>query len=200
MPSEKNVEGRTDYNSGIWYWGITDRAAYYQKLADMQSGKTGKLVAQLPQQAKFTTDPKDEGRFAGWYQSDWNTSNWKTVTTAKPFYLQGYMDKNGYPYFGNIWYQFKVNIPKTARGQKVLLYAPVVETEAWAWVNGKYIGHRPYRDSYERPNQMELNVTDALKPGQTNVISIRVSTSLNRTAVAGGLTGRLFLYSPDKMQ
>jgi hypothetical protein len=47
---------------------------------------------------------------------------------------------------------------------------------------------------------MELNVTDALKPGQTNVISIRVSTSLNRTAVAGGLTGRLFLYSPDKMQ
>jgi hypothetical protein len=196
MPNEKNAKGGTDYNSGIWYWGVTDRAAYYQKLAEMQSGKTSKLVAQLPQQAKFATDPKDEGRFAGWYQAGWDTSKWKNITTAEPFYLQGYMDKSGYPYLGNVWYQFKVNVPEVARGQKVLLYAPVVETEAWAWVNGKYIGHRPYHESYERPNEMELDVTDALKPGQANVISIRVSTSFNSAAVAGGLIGRLFLYTP----
>ena len=90
-----------------------------------------------------------------------------------------------------------MNVLETARGQKVLLYAPVVETEAWAWVNGKYIGHRPYRESYERPNQLELDASDALKLGQTNVITIRVSTSLNSTAEAGGLIGRLFLYSPN---
>jgi hypothetical protein len=195
-PSEKNPNGTVNYSSGIWYWGVADRTAYYQKLVDMQSGKTGTLVAALPENAAFSTDPKDAGRFAGWYQSNWDTSKWKTVTTTKPFYLQGYMDKSGYPYLGDVWYQFKVNVPETARGQKVLLSAPVVETEAWAWVNGKYIGHRPYRESYERPNQLELDASDALKPGQVNVITIRVSTSLNSTAEAGGLIGRLFLYSP----
>ncbi len=200
MPNERKPDGKTDYNTGLWYWRIGDRAAYYQKLADMQSGKTGKLVATLPQQAKFSTDPKDAGRFAGWYQPDWNTSQWQTVTTAKPFYLQVHMDKTGYPYLGEMWYQFKVKVPASARGQKVLLYAPVVEAEAWTWVNGKYIGHRPYRETYERPNQMEQEVSDALKPGQTNVISIRVSTSLNRTAVAGGLIGRLFLYTPQTVE
>jgi hypothetical protein len=196
MPQEKNDKGGVDYNSGVWYWGIADRAAYYQKLADMQTGKTGKLVAELPQSAAFSTDPKDGGRFTGWYRSDWNTAKWSTVSTARPFYLQGYMDGSGYPYLGNMWYQFKVNVPASAKGRRVLLYAPVVETEAWTWVNGKYIGHRPYRESYERPNEMELDVTDAIKPGQTNIITIRVSTSANRTAVAGGLIGRLFLYTP----
>jgi hypothetical protein len=197
MPNEKNANGKTDFNTGVWYWTITDRAAYYQKLADMQSGKTGKLITELPETAKFKTDPKDEGRFAGWYLPDWNTSDWQTVTTAKPFYLQGHMDSSGYPYLGDVWYQFKVNVPASAAGRKVLLYAPVVETEAWAWVNGKYVGHRPYKESYIRPNSMELDASDAIKPGQINTISVRVSTSLNRTAEAGGLIGRLFLYSPN---
>jgi len=198
MPNEKNETGGTDYKSGVWYWSITDRAAHYRKMADSINGTTGQLIAPLPQQAAFSIDPKDEGRFAGWYQENWNTQNWEKITTAKPFYLQGHMDKSGYPYMGNVWYQFKMNVPATARGQKVLLYAPVVEAEAWTWVNGKYIGHRPYHETYERPNEMELDVTDALKFGQNNLITIRVSTSSNRSALAGGLIGRLFLHSPKK--
>lgn len=196
MPSEKKTDGSTDYNSGAWYWTVTDRAAYYQKLADMLSGKTGNLVAMLPDQAAFSVDPKDEGRFAGWYETDWSTQAWQKISMAKPFYLQGHMDAEGRPYMGNLWYQFKVDVPALAKGKQVLLYAPVVEAEAWTWVNGKYVGHRPYRETYERPNEMELDVTNAIRPGQGNVVSIRISTSANRTALAGGLTSRLFLYSP----
>ena len=67
-------------------------------------------------------------------------------------------------------------------------------------MNGKYIGHRPYREAYERPNEMDVDVTDALKPGGRNVITFRVSTSSTPTAVAGGLTGRLFLYAPFEIE
>jgi hypothetical protein len=199
MPArEKDERGNIDYNSGVWYWTVGDRQKYYQSLADKLSGKAGTLVALLPERAAFTTDPTDAGRFAGWYQPGWNTQSWKQITTSQPFYAQGYRDANNYPYMGNIWYQFKVDVPANARGKRVHLYAPVVECEAWVWVNGKYSGHRPYRESYERPNQMELDVTNALHPGQTNVISILVSTSRNQSAVAGGLTSRLFLYAPNK--
>ena len=71
-----------------------------------------------------------------------------------------------------MWYRFTVDVPASTRGKRVHLYAPVVETEAWTWVNGKYVAHRPYHESYERPNEMDIDITDALKPGQRNVIAI----------------------------
>ena len=48
----------------------------------------------------------------------------------------------------------------------------------------------------ERPNELAVDVTDALLPGKTNTIAIRVNTSLNRAAAGGGLQGRVFLYAP----
>jgi hypothetical protein len=78
----------------------------------------------------------------------------------------------------------------------VAFYAPVVETEPWLWVNGRYIGHRPYREAYERPAQMDFDITGVIKPGQRNVIAVRVATGLARAQAAEGLCSRPFLYSP----
>ncbi len=41
-----------------------------------------------------------------------------------------------------------------------------------------------------------MEVGDALILGKTNVIALRVHTSLNRAAAQGGLQGRVFLYAP----
>lgn len=184
------------YHTGIWYWGAEARQKYYQSLADLTSGKTGTLVALCPEQALFRTDPKEEGLFAGWYAPAAGDAGWKPVLTTKPFYCQGYEDAQGYPYTGYAWYRMKVNVPASARGKKVMLYAPVVETEGWCWVNGQYVGHRSYHEAYERPLQMELDVTKAIKPGAVNEIAIRINTSLAPAQSAAGLASRVFLYSP----
>ena len=42
---------------------------------------------------------------------------------------------------------------------------------------------------------MDLDVTDAVRPGGRNVIAVRVSTGMNAAQAAGGLCSRLFLYS-----
>jgi len=73
-----------------------------------------------------------------------------------------------------------------------------VETEAWCWVNGQYVGHRPYREAYVRPAEAEFGVSQAVRPGQTNLIAIRVSTGLSLAAAAGGLQARLFMYAPKE--
>ena len=78
------------------------------------------------------------------------------------------------------------------------LYVPELETEAWVWVNGQYVGHRPYREAYIRPAEMELDVTDALSPGEVNTIAIRVNTSLAAASAASGLQSRAFLYAPSE--
>jgi len=77
-----------------------------------------------------------------------------------------------------------------------MLSVPVVVTEAWCWVNGTYAGHRPYQEAYIRPAEMELDITPLVRPGQTNVIAIRVDTSLSPAQAAEGIQSRVFLYTP----
>ena len=165
-------------------------------LAAKTSGKTGDLVALLPTAAKFRTDPRDEGRFAGWFDTELHDGDWETILTSKSFLRQGYMDEVGYPHMGYIWYRLEVDVPEKFAGRKIMLYAPIVETEAWGWVNGKYVGHREYREAYIRPAEMELDVTAAVAAGKTNVIAIRVGTGLNAAQAANGLMSRLFMYAP----
>jgi hypothetical protein len=190
LPDEETIE------SGVYYWGLTQRQEYYESLAKKISGETGDLVALLPTETKFRIDPRDEGRFSGWSDADADDGDWKTLLTTKPFYAQGYMDEVGYPYMGYIWYRFKVDVPAAFAGRKIMLYAAILETEGWGWVNGKYVGHRPYSEAYIRPAQMEFDVTDAVVPGQANVVAIRVGTGRNAAQAAGGFMSRLFMYAP----
>jgi hypothetical protein len=193
---ERDDKEHPGYESGISYWGVVQRGKYYRKLAGLTDGTEGKLLAVLPEKALFQIDPADEGRFARWHDPAWNTDAWRHVLTTKPFYAQGYLSPEGYPYTGYAWYRFETDVPTTEPGQRVELLCPVVETEAWVWVNGQYVGHRPYKEAYERPNELRLDVTKAIKPGQKNLIAIRVSTGQSRAQAAGGLGSRAFLYSP----
>src|SRR5262249_37308306 len=53
---------------GFYYWGAVARRDYYRKMADLTTGKTGDMIAVLPEQARFTIDPRDDGRFADWFE------------------------------------------------------------------------------------------------------------------------------------
>jgi hypothetical protein len=181
--------------SGFYYWSLVARKTYYQKLADRVSGKTGSLVAVLPEKTPFHIDPRDEGRFSDWYAPQFDDSAWPKALTTKPFYAQGHMDAHGYPYMGAMWYRFTVDVPASAKGQPIRLYAPAVETEAWGWVNGKFVGHRPYHEAYERPNEIDFDVGTAIEPGKKNSIVLRVHTGLAASSAASGLISRMFLYS-----
>jgi len=88
---------QTGESMGFYYWGAVARRDYYQTLAALTTGKTGDLVAVLPERAKFQIDPRDEGRFAGWYRADWDDHNWKSLLTTVPFLGQGpYQDEQGF--------------------------------------------------------------------------------------------------------
>jgi hypothetical protein len=43
---------------------------------------------------------------------------------------------------------------------------------------------------------MEADVSTAIKPGEENVIVLRVATGLSMAQAAGGVVERMFLYSP----
>jgi hypothetical protein len=183
------------YHSNSGYWSVGQRTDFYRKYAELTNGQKGDLLAVLPEKVAFRTDPFNEGTFAGWYEPGWSTRGWDTVSTTRPFYDQGYRNAQGYPYIGYMWYRIDINVPQVPNGRRVILFTPAVETEAWGWVNGNLVGHRPFKESYVRPIEMAFDVTDALVPGH-NTIALRVNTSLSHDVVAGGLVSRLVLYSP----
>jgi len=188
----------TGESAAYYYWNSTARRDYYKSLVELTAGSNGQMVVVLPEQAKFRTDPRDEGRFFGWHDPALKDDNWESILTTVPFYRQGKgcVDEQGYPYLGAIWYRMEVKVPSSAKGKKVALYAPAIEPEAWVWVNGQFIGHRPHRDTYERPNQLDMDVTKALKPGKKNLVAIRVHTGMNAAALPDGMVSRAFLYAP----
>ncbi len=189
------------YDSGLWYWKIRDRVKYYKGLAENArvSGTKTELVAMLPRIASFRIDPHEDGIAQEWYKPSLPENDWRQIDTGRPFYAQGYNDNRGFPYVGQMWYRFKVDVPAIPKGTKTMLVLPVVETEAWVWVNGEYIGHRPYAEAYTKPIEVRMDVTKAIKPGKTNEIAVRVFTSLNVASAASGLQCRGMLYSwgPD---
>ena len=184
--------------SGVYYWNMDQRKAFYRNLASLIDGATGDLITVLPRQAAFAIDPGDMGRTTGWYLREHDRTNWHLAETTKPYYLQGprYLDEKSMPYAGAMWYAFEFDIPATSPDREVRFFAPVVNPEAWLWVNGEYVGRRKYLEPYVRPATMDLDITDTVQPGKRNLIVIRISTGANRTQAPDGMLGRAFLYSP----
>lgn len=188
-------QGNDNLYAGAWYWNLTDRKEYYQKMLGLTDGATGDLIARSSRMVKFRLDPANVGRVGRWYSPDFDRGTWRTIDTTIPFYLQGgMMDEHGVPYRGKMWYVFELDVPADRVGKSVTLFAPIVTSEAYAWVNGRYIGHRPYRQAYERPAEMSFDVTGAVKAGR-NVIGVLVSAE-SITEAAEGFQGPLFLIAP----
>jgi hypothetical protein len=171
------------------------------RIRDKLNGNAGSLIVKAPRHVKYSLDPVDMGRMMRWYDKGFDRSQWQMIDTSQPYYLQvdGTFAENGATYTGYMWYVFELDVPQSAIGKPLRIYAPLVATEAWVWTNGEYVGHRRYEEAYIR-KEMEMNfdVTQHIKAGK-NIIGVRVSTGLNRLEAAEGFLGSLFLYAPKML-
>lgn len=198
MPERLDIKDGRGRPSGVWYWTVDDRRAYYEDLAHRVDGTTGDLVQLLPRHARFTVDPGDMGRITGYYRTDADRGGWHQVDTTRPYYLQAneYLDDKSMPYAGPMWYAFEIDIEPAEADRAVNFCVPTLCPQAWLWVNGQYVGRRGYLEAYIRPAGLDIPVTDAIRPGEKNWIVVRVNTGSNRSQSPEGLLGRAFLYSP----
>ena len=162
------------------------------KIQQRTSGPDGDLLVVMPETARFRIDPHDDGIFARWMNPEWDDSDWRPMKTTAGWQSQGLRDQRGHTYMGHAWYRFDVDIPETDR--PVALYAPAIVNEAWLWVNGEYIGHRAYQQPWYRPQPFEADVTQGIKPGETNQITLRVLCNYENFG-ANGIYKRMFLYA-----
>ena len=147
---------------------------------------------------EFALDPGAVGKSLRWFDGQQPSAVWRPIDSTRPYYLQvpGCYTADGMPYVGHMWYRCELDVPAVPAGRQVRLYSPAVSCEAWVWVNGQYAGYRKYLEAYIRPNELDLDVTALIKPGQKNSVSVWVSTGVNRTQAPEGFAGRILLFAP----
>ncbi|PSN68879.1 hypothetical protein BS50DRAFT_490864 [Corynespora cassiicola Philippines] len=112
-----------------------------------------------------------------------NTSTWDDIEVPGMWQRQGY----GYPHYTNIHYPFPVNPPNVSYinptgsywrefevpgdwdGHQIRLRYEGVDSSFHVWVNGEEVGY-----SQGSRNPSEFDITDYLRPNQTNQLATRV--------------------------
>ncbi len=161
----------------------------------LTDGTKGQLVAMLPEVWSFSTDPDDQGIAQKWFTPDTDTGNWRTIRVTRVWEPQGLMDEMGHGYDGAGWYRTELMVPARFAGRKVMLNFGGAYGSMKIWVNGKRSGERPYDKAwwyYAYNTNFDIDLSEAIKPGQENVLVIRVDNDFE----LGGISRRVFLWSP----
>lgn len=138
----------------------------------------------LPEKGwRFQTDAAQTGHHTHWYQTDFNDSAWPLINIGQTWEKQ-----TGTEYDGVAWYRHSFTLPAKPEQDGTDLVFEAVDESAWVWLNGHYIGqHDIGPDGWDL--RFAMDVTDALKWGQPNQITIRV---LDR-AQGGGIWKPVYL-------
>ena len=169
------------------------RKKTFEALAAKMDGTVGDLVAKLPLNMKFTRDRFNEGIIGGWHQPEFDDRTWETKNTYYTWDQQDPPeDAAGHDYDGLGWYRAAFDVPADMNGRDFKFWCGGTINEGWVWINGKYAGHKAHKLWWGHPHDFEFDITDLIKPGQTNTIAIRV----HNDAEIGGLFRRGFIWSP----
>ena len=137
---------------------------------------------------KFTRT--DDARFS---EAACDDSKWQSITVPHDWAIYGPFDSRndlqvmaivqdgqkqaeahagrtgGLPFVGVGWYRTKLKVPEFTTGKKATIIFDGAMSHSNVFVNGKKVGYWPY--GY---NSFHFDITDALKPGEENVIAVRL--------------------------
>ena len=115
------------------------------------------------------------GENIGYVKSDFDDSEWRHLNLPHDWAIEGpfNIDYNGstgkLPYWGIRWYRKTLELSQDDAGKQIYLDIDGAMSYASVWCNGQYVGGWPYGYASFR-----LDLTPYIKPGQKNVLAIRL--------------------------
>lgn len=165
----------------------------YLAKQEMIAGPRGDLVAALPVEWEFRTDPDNKGLVGAWFDPQYAPADWNVIETTRCWETQGYQDENLHGYDGFGWYRTRFPVPAEFEGRKIVLFVGALNNQGWFWINGEIVGHQPYHAFWRRwKYHHEIDVTDQVRFGAENELVVRVKNDYN----FGGIFRRCFVYAP----
>ncbi len=205
----------TEPKAGLDPAWLPGEVQQYIELDELTNGTKGKLVRKLPLEWEFRRDPNDTGLARGfaWQDADltyWNkakanyvtpaqrkdypTTEWETVRADLYAQAQGILHPDWQSFTGYLWYKTPVELSKGEAEGKLHVHFPGLFSEAWLYVNGELISHRPQNHMWWKNKyrfDWDVDVSGKLKAGK-NDVTLRV----HNTHHNGGLFRRPFIYNP----
>lgn len=143
-------------------------------------------ILELPRVWLFRLDPGRVGEKQRWFALEADESAWKPIEIGKFWEEQGHAD-----YDDVAWYRVRVNVPQSVAGRRCLLAFGAADETAAVYVNGRFAGKWGLL-GFTWNERFEIDVTRHIRPGQENLIAVRVQDSLGM----GGLWKSVMLISP----
>jgi len=159
-------------------FGCSEKAEYKTSAVSV-TAQGGKTIETSRRRDKFNEEWKFIKKdLQGAQVFDFDDSAWKKVNLPHDWAIEGPFTKDvsfqcGYlPFPGVGWYRKELTIPSDAKCVRIEFDG--VMRNAKVWLNGEYIGGRPYGYS-----SFSFDLTDYVRRGQKNVIAVRVENEDN---------------------
>ncbi len=128
---------------------------------------------------QFRLDPEGEGRSAGWFSGPLQDSRSMAVPAS---FNDIAADEAVRDYFGDVWYQTTVWVPKGWQGRRIVLHFESATHRATVWVNEVEVvshegGYTPF----------EADITDRVAAGQAVRITAVVDNTLHWQSIPPGV-------------
>ncbi|MCP9206737.1 glycoside hydrolase family 2 protein [Streptomyces sp. NEAU-Y11] len=130
-------------------------------------------------------------------------SGWAPVSTPHTWNAADGADGGGNYHRGTGWYRRHDRLPAGTAGKMLFLQFAGANQVAEVWVNGTYLGR--HQGGYSR---FRFDATRALRPGEDNVIAVRVSNAHDPDiaplsgdfSFSGGIYRNVSLWTVDRLQ
>ncbi len=127
-------------------------------------------------------------------RKDYPTTEWEVARGDLYAQAQGVLHPDWQSFTGFMWYKTEATLTGRQAAGPVRVMFPGLFSEAWLYVNGWLVAHRPQKHVWwlnDYTFAWDVDLTGRLKPG-ANDITLRV----HNTHHNGGLFRRPFLYAP----
>jgi beta-galactosidase len=158
----------------------------------------------LPTGNSFVKDPNkrakrpdgNPGDDVAYTAAGFDDTSWQKVDLPHDYAIEGPFSAAGgggmgrLPSAGVVWYRKHLNIPESDSGKSVFLDVDGAMSYSMVWLNGLFVGGWPCGYASFR-----LNLTPYIKPGEKNVLAIRLDNppSSSRWYPGGGLYRNVWL-------
>lgn len=130
-------------------------------------------LGDLPRRWRFQVDPERQGESRGWSTSGFDHRAWPWLRILALWDEQGYA-----AYQGDAWYRTWYRPPQLPAGKRLYLAFGSVDESAWVYVNGTLCGVHDIDPDVGYQQRFLVDVTDALRPGQNNLLAVKVRNTI----------------------
>lgn len=145
------------------------------------------------------------GDFPEASKTDFNDETWRSLNVPHDFSIEHPFDSTnatnsggGFAFSGTGWYRKSFTLDKSTDNKKVFIMFEGVYRNSEVWINGHFLGFRPYGYS-----SFYYDLTPHLKPaGERNVIVVKANTSEqmnSRWYTGAGIYRHVWLLTSDKV-